>query len=634
MTTTPTIWKAEFTVNAGLTTGGQFEPVTIGLADGRFLTIWLDDTNNVDAAPLADIVGRIFDAEGNPVGAAVQFNRGSYMNQELDPAIAALPDGGFVVVYEDISIYTASIRFERYSATGTLVATETIAEGVFTVATFYDPSVAVLANGDFVVSYLRSSGGNYDVIANVVNGVTNVVGTAFNAAANSADSAALPDTSVLSNGNIVTVYEEVDAALVGVEAQINTTAGGNVDNKQIAATGQDPHVAALTGGGFVVVWNDPANNFDIRAEIRNNANQIVTLDFLVAGGANSQIQPDVVALEDGGFFIVWDDNTAGELRGQRYGAGGTTIGTALTIATGANIDTAELGLTDDGRILVTFRNAASEISQVILDSRENVIVGDNTAETITSRIDGATVSGLGGNDTLLGQAGADVLNGGLGSDFMRGGASNDVYIVDNAGDTASEAGGSGVDTVSSSVSFSLANAAQAMGAVENLVLIGNASIGGTGNGFNNVITGNAGGNALTGGVGNDVLRGFAGVDTLTGGVGIDTLIGGAQNDFFVFSAPLNIAHRDVITDFFNVAGNNDTIRLENGVMTQLGAAGGLVASKFFAGAAAHDADDRIVYNQATGNLFYDSNGNAAGGSTLLATLTTKPVLTAGDFVVI
>jgi serralysin len=58
------------------------------------------------------------------------------------------------------------------------------------------------------------------------------------------------------------------------------------------------------------------------------------------------------------------------------------------------------------------------------------------------------------------------------------------------------------------------------------------------------------------------------------------------------------------------------------------------AALFFAGAAANDADDRIIYDQTSGALFYDNNGNVAGGASLIATLTNKPVLTAADFVVI
>jgi Ca2+-binding RTX toxin-like protein len=55
---------------------------------------------------------------------------------------------------------------------------------------------------------------------------------------------------------------------------------------------------------------------------------------------------------------------------------------------------------------------------------------------------------------------------------------------------------------------------------------------------------------------------------------------------------------------------------------------------FFKAAAAADANDYIVYNHATGALFYDSNGNGVGGAIQIAALINKPVLTASDFVVI
>jgi Ca2+-binding RTX toxin-like protein len=151
---------------------------------------------------------------------------------------------------------------------------------------------------------------------------------------------------------------------------------------------------------------------------------------------------------------------------------------------------------------------------------------------------------------------------------------------------------------------------------------------------NDRLAGDTGNDTILGAGGNDVLSGDAGADKLNGGAGVDTIVGGANNDIFVFNAAPVLANRDVIQDFTNVAGNNDVFHLENAVMPKLGAAGPLKAACFFAGAAAHDADDRIIYNKANGILTYDSNGNIAGGSVILATLPTKPVLTAADFVVI
>jgi Ca2+-binding RTX toxin-like protein len=151
---------------------------------------------------------------------------------------------------------------------------------------------------------------------------------------------------------------------------------------------------------------------------------------------------------------------------------------------------------------------------------------------------------------------------------------------------------------------------------------------------NDTLLGELGNDKLLGGLGNDVLNGGAGADKLTGGPGVDTLTGGAGNDVFIFNAPLSALNRDRIVDFHNVSGNNDSFQLENHVMPALGPNGALNPDFFFAGPAAHDGNDHIVYNRATGALLYDSNGDAAGGTTLLAVLSNKPLLTAHDFFVI
>src|SRR5918992_4931161 len=86
--------------------------------------------------------------------------------------------------------------------------------------------------------------------------------------------------------------------------------------------------------------------------------------------------------------------------------------------------------------------------------------------------------GKGGNDQLYGGAGDDLLDGGAGSDTMFGGSGSDTYRVDEAGDIVSEetvAGvdDGGIDTVQSSITFSLGRF------LENLVLIGTAALDGT-----------------------------------------------------------------------------------------------------------------------------------------------------------
>jgi len=122
------------------------------------------------------------------------------------------------------------------------------------------------------------------------------------------------------------------------------------------------------------------------------------------------------------------------------------------------------------------------------------------------------------NETLEGGSGNDYLDGRAGADTMIGGTGNDTYVVDNVGDIVTENNGEGIDTVETTISYTLgANE-------ENLTFTGYANINGTGNELDNIINGNTGANALSGGGGNDTLNGGAGADTMIGGMGNDTYV--------------------------------------------------------------------------------------------------------------
>jgi len=230
---------------------------------------------------------------------------------------------------------------------------------------------------------------------------------------------------------------------------------------------------------------------------------------------------------------------------------------------------------------------------------------ENLTLTGGSAIDG---TGNGLANVLIGNAAANRLDGGAGADRMEGGAGNDSYVVDHAGDVVVEGAGNGTDTVLSSVGYALGDH------VENLTLTGGSAIDGTGNGLANVLTGNGAANVLN------------------GGGGADRLEGGGGSDRFEFTTALGAGNVDTIVDF---APGVDRIVL-GGFAGQPFAAlatGALAGFAFRAGSAAADADDRLIYNAATGALLYDADGVGGAAAVQFATLAPGLSLSAADFVV-
>jgi serralysin len=242
---------------------------------------------------------------------------------------------------------------------------------------------------------------------------------------------------------------------------------------------------------------------------------------------------------------------------------------------------------------------------------------------------------LGGqaNDRLEGNAAANLLDGLRGADRLIGQGGNDIYVIDNRSDWITETANDGIDSVKSLVSLSylLADRGQAayIGAhVENISLTGTASISVKANNRDNAIKGNSGNNRIESTGGNDNINGGAGNDRLDGGSGNDRLTGGAGLDSFVFTS----LQRDTISDFVTA---DDRILLSAQAFAGLGSTGVLATAALVLGSAAADEDDRILFEETTGALSFDSDGNGTTAAVQFAQITKLTgTLTSDDFVII
>ena len=147
------------------------------------------------------------------------------------------------------------------------------------------------------------------------------------------------------------------------------------------------------------------------------------------------------------------------------------------------------------------------------------------------------------------------------------------------------------------------------------------------------ISGRGGCDLLAGGAGDDTIDGGAGRDVLKGGKGQDVLRGGTGKDFFVFCENPSAANADMIEDF-----RHDHDALVLGALNFRGLGwGNLSRTAFYSGdgaTTAHDASDRIVYDTATGALYFDKDGIGGTAAVHFATLEGAPKLDAGDFLIV
>ena len=313
----------------------------------------------------------------------------------------------------------------------------------------------------------------------------------------------------------------------------------------------------------------------------------------------------------------------------------------------------------------------SYFNQYTLPDNVENLIGTNTQTMIL----------VGNNigNSITGGTYADTLIGGGGNDTLHGGGGNDAYFIETAGDSVVEGANAGYDFVNTTlpVYVMTANVEQVYdwsgtgakvtgNTLDNHIQTqdGNDTIyGGAGNDqvyggtANDSVFGGDGNDQLSGGAGNDTydggngndsfaeggdtngdgldkMNGGAGNDTMHGGFKNDTLTGGTGHDAFVFSATLESNNIDTITDFNAV---DDVMWLNNEATTFPGLPLGALAATAFKnigpGGSAVDSSDRILYDQSTGQLYFDADGSGAGARIQFAVLSNHAIITAADFFV-
>jgi predicted Ser/Thr protein kinase len=321
-------------VNA-LITNNQLNPTITRLDDGGFLIAW---------ESLGDIFAQRYTTNARPIpliDTEFQVNEET-LGAQTEPAVAGFPDGGgFVTAWNGLNLTQKGI-FARVTFWNESQRSPEFRVNFNEISYQDTPSIAILNSGQFEISWTGDdqAGGRYVIFKRRYSRDGIPLSTDQQVNSQPTGYQIQPCSSQLADGGSVVVWFFQNSGLFGQRfnafgVPVNGIFSVNTFTITNAAT-LYPKVAGLSGGGFVVVWTSDSQydgtSLDISAQrFDTNCNKVGSEFQVTTTIAGDQRWPDIAALPNGGFVIVWmsfnqnGDNSWG-IWGQRYSSAGNPVG--------------------------------------------------------------------------------------------------------------------------------------------------------------------------------------------------------------------------------------------------------------------------------------------------------------------
>ncbi len=291
------LWSTGDVLVNTFTNTGQVNPAVATLAGGNVVVAW-SSLNQASATSMQDVYAQLLSPAGPKVGGEFRVNQFTSYNQR-DPAVAALPDGRFILVWVS--------EQERFG--------ETLLSSAYGPAS----SQAMLSASVDIYARLFSAGG-------VPAGDEFLVNTSSNLCAN-------PRVSVAADGTFLVAWSERDltmpsngwdiwarpfssAGVGGAARRVNTYQYGDQYQPQVSVSGTD----------YLVIWTSLGQDGSwegVYGQFLQNDGSPSGSEFRVnTTTVSRQMFPAVASAGTGRFLAVWSSFTGGptsfDLYAQRY----------------------------------------------------------------------------------------------------------------------------------------------------------------------------------------------------------------------------------------------------------------------------------------------------------------------------
>jgi len=315
---------AEFQVNT-YTTDDQWHPSVAADADGNFVVVWQSEGSAGTDTSGYSVQGQRYDAGGNTIGTEFQVNTYTTGSQRR-PSVAADADGDFFVVWEG-----NGIQGQRYDASGNPLCSQ-FQVNIYTTSNQGSPWVAMNADGDSVVVWrLGDWGATTTIYEQRFDASGNAAGFPSEVSSYTFGLQYSPSVAMEADGDFVVAWGHIanyDASYA-LARRYNASGIAKGPRFQVAAYTLfgyyvgDPAVAADDDGEFIVAWRgwgrsypnrgwSAARHYDANGDLVGSA---FSLPYS-GGGSGLAVTADEQFVGVGAGYVAGTDDTA--VVGQRF----------------------------------------------------------------------------------------------------------------------------------------------------------------------------------------------------------------------------------------------------------------------------------------------------------------------------
>ncbi|WP_409281077.1 beta strand repeat-containing protein [Pseudomonas defluvii] len=348
---------------------------------GGYVVSWVDQSSlSMDRV----IHTQRYDSQFNPVGTPSEVGSSSSVN---GASITSLPDGGYLLAWNEYAMGEANVYVQRFAADGTAsdetpikVATAGVDEILWDT-----PAVTVRDDGTISISWETGTQANENPSAihlqNISSmgellGVDTTVDSGGDIPSGSGDTPV--DQALTGNlanytfsqdnaGNVVATKGSTKTTLTGVDtvtftdgSTVTIDAGKNA-NESGNVVSMEPTSTMLSNGGYVIAW-EQAGQIHLQQYDKNHD---LLNDRLLSGvvGNNPIVAPD----NKGGFLLGW--TTQDKLIIQSFDADSVAVGKSITIS--KTDSTANVHMEDASVTVLANGNYAVSWSEEMVESFDN-----------------------------------------------------------------------------------------------------------------------------------------------------------------------------------------------------------------------------------------------------------------------